>query len=80
MGKDTWKKSTFHSRKEARTEYYLKYVYGHKLVKCTACNGSGYYDGPGQNDCGGCEGSGKERISPAEYERRRAFEAEWGQL
>ena len=51
----------FHERKKQRTEYYLRHVYKHKLVDCTACNGSGYYDHNGSPECGACDGTGKER-------------------
>lgn len=67
----------FHERKAARTAYYFKFEYRWKKVKCTACNGSGYYDGPGQHDCSGCDGTGKEFISPKDYEIQREYEAKW---
>lgn len=53
--------------KEARKEYYLKYVYGWKLRPCTACNGSGWYDCCDKKGrpipCGSCDGTGKERYN-----------------
>lgn len=52
---------SFHERKKARTEYYLKEVYKFKLRKCLACNGSGYYDSNNSPACSSCEGTGKER-------------------
>ncbi len=54
----------YHKRKLARTEYFKKYVYKNKLVTCTACNGSGYYDNTVNGrtpKCGSCGGTGKER-------------------
>lgn len=56
--------SNWSERKKQRTEYYEKYVKGHRLVKCSACNGSGYYDHNGSPPCGACGGTGKERIAP----------------
>jgi len=57
----------FRERKAARTEYYFKYIYKKKLVTCTACNGSGYYDNTDRYGrtprCSSCEGTGKERES-----------------
>ncbi|EOX9201865.1 heat shock protein [Yersinia phage vB_YenM_56.17] len=52
---------TFHQRKKARTDYYLRFVHGWKLRECGACNGSGYYDNNGSPDCGACSGTGKAR-------------------
>jgi DnaJ-class molecular chaperone len=52
---------SYQDRKKQRTEAYFKYVHGWKLRKCTACNGSGYYDSNGSPDCGSCDGTGKER-------------------
>lgn len=51
----------FYKRKQARTDYYFKWVYGWKLKNCTACSGSGYYDHNGSSKCGACGGTGKER-------------------
>lgn len=53
----------FKQRKKERTDYYEKYVKGRKLVECTACSGSGYYDHDGSPECSSCEGTGKERAS-----------------
>lgn len=54
---------TFHERKAKRAAYFFEYVYKNKLEPCTACNGSGCYDG---SDCHGnslpcaaCNGTGK---------------------
>ena len=51
--------------KAKRTEHFFKYVYKHKLVDCTACSGSGYYDRSDSKGrpmkCGSCNGTGKER-------------------
>jgi DnaJ-class molecular chaperone len=54
----------FRERKAERTEYYKKYVHGVKLRDCTACSGSGRYDGNGSPKCSSCEGTGKERFRP----------------
>lgn len=56
--------STFHERKAMRTEHYRRFVYGWKLVKCVACNGSGYYDSHGSPPCFACDGTGKARVRP----------------
>lgn len=57
--------SDFHERKAERTERYFKYVYKNKLIKCSACDGSGWYDNCRPNGdnipCGNCLGSGRER-------------------
>lgn len=50
--------------KEARKQYYLKYIHGWKQRPCTACNGSGYYDNNGSPPCGACDGTGKETYKP----------------
>ncbi|EKN3715407.1 TPA: hypothetical protein ACPZMC_004083 [Yersinia enterocolitica] len=55
---------TFHERKKERTDYYRRFVHGWKLKKCSACNGSGYYDNDGSPYCGACGGTGKERFQP----------------
>ena len=56
---------SFAERKQARIEYFERFVKGWKLRKCVACAGSGYYDGgrPGTK-CGACSGTGKERYKP----------------
>lgn len=51
---------TYLERKAARVEYYRRFVYGWRLRKCGACNGSGRYDHNGSPPCGACEGTGKE--------------------
>lgn len=56
--------STWAERKQNRKEWNEKYVYGWKLVTCTACSGSGYYDNDGSPKCGSCNGTGKERKRP----------------
>jgi DnaJ-class molecular chaperone len=55
---------TFHERKAERTAYYETYIKGWKQRKCTACNGSGYYDHNGSPPCGACNGTGKEWYKP----------------
>ena len=61
---------TWLERKAARKEHYEKSIKGWKLVPCGACSGPGFYDGgdPHNHPCGCCEGTGKERVSPKEYE------------
>lgn len=69
--------STFHERKAQRTAYLTKFVYGWKLVKCGACNGSGFYDHSRNGKtpkCSNCEGSGKARVSPQEYAMAKELE------
>ena len=56
-----WRESTYQERKQARKEYYERFVKGRKMIKCSACNGSGYYDNNGSPKCGACEGKGKAR-------------------
>lgn len=51
---------TFQERKQARKDYYFKFVYKWKQRDCSACNGSGKYDNCGSPDCGACDGTGKE--------------------
>lgn len=55
----------FHERKKRRTQYYFNFEYKNKLVVCTACSGSGWYDCCDKNGnsipCGGCNGFGKTR-------------------
>ena len=59
----------YRERKAARKEYYLKFEYKWKQIKCISCNGSGYYDHNGSPPCGGCDGTGKESISPEKYKQ-----------
>lgn len=56
--------STFHERKVARRDYFHRFINGWKQRPCTACAGSGHYDGGSAPACGGCAGSGKERFAP----------------
>ena len=49
---------TFKERKAKRTERFLS-TFGKKLVICSACNGTGYYDSWGSPPCGACGGKGK---------------------
>jgi len=51
----------FKARKESRTKLYFSSHYKNKLVLCSSCNGSGYYDHNGSPKCGACEGTGKVR-------------------
>ena len=64
---------TFAERKAARKEYFENYIKGWKLVKCLACNGSGYYDNNGSPRCSSCDGTGKDRVSPKEYARYKGM-------
>ena len=69
--------STYHERKQARTEAFTKGVKGWKLIKCGACNGSGYYDSSRHGvtpKCGCCNGTGKEKVSPEQYVAYKASE------
>ncbi len=56
--------STYQERKEWRRQRFWA-SYGKKLVPCSACNGTGYYDNTNRwgrvPKCGSCGGSGKER-------------------
>lgn len=54
----------FRERKAARTAYYFRFVFGWRQRPCTACNGSGRYDGNGSPKCGSCDGTGKETFKP----------------
>lgn len=56
----------FHERKSSRRLHYETKIKGWKLRNCTACNGSGYYDGNGDPapKCSSCKGTGKERYKP----------------
>jgi len=58
----------FREDKQARTDYYFKYVYGWKERKCGACNGSGRYDNNGSPPCSACDGTGKETYKPTKNE------------
>lgn len=60
--------SDWKSRKEARRAHYERFVKGWKLVRCVACNGSGRYDHNGSPKCGSCNGTGKMRVKPEDYE------------
>lgn len=54
-------RNSFYDLKAKRTEFYLRFEFGHKLKNCGACNGSGRYDYNGNPKCGACEGTGKDR-------------------
>lgn len=54
----------FREDKQARKDYYFKYVHGWKERPCGACAGSGRYDSHGNPPCGACDGTGKERYKP----------------
>lgn len=54
-------RNSFYDLKANRTEFYLRFEFGHKLEKCGACNGTGRYDHNGSPKCGACEGTGKDR-------------------
>jgi len=57
---------TFNERKEKRKAYYDNFIKWWKLIDCTACSGSGYYDSNGSPPCSACDGTGKERVKPRE--------------
>ena len=68
----TWETavSTYQERKAARREHFEKSIKGWRLVKCGACNGSGYYDNCVRGrvpKCGCCGGTGKTKVSPKEH-------------
>jgi DnaJ-class molecular chaperone len=63
---------SFHERKDARREHYLKWVFGWKLRDCGACSGSGRYDHNGSPKCGACGGTGRERYKPEKLGRNLA--------
>lgn len=50
--------SDWHRRKAERTSLYWG-RHGCKLVTCTACNGSGYYDARNSPKCDCCGGTGR---------------------
>ena len=67
----------FYQRKAERITYYKNFVEGWKLIICGACSGSGYYDysrGGRTPKCAYCEGKGKVRVSPEEYQRHMEWE------
>ena len=45
----------------------------YKKVRCTACNGSGYYDSTNSPKCGCCNGTGKMKVTIEEYEEYQKF-------
>lgn len=56
--------NNYQERKQGRIEHYKRFVEGWKLIKCSACNGSGRYDNEGSPECWSCDGTGKERVPP----------------
>ena len=50
----------FARRKAERVEKFVS-IFRKKMVICSACNGSGYYDVSGSPKCAGCNGTGKVR-------------------
>jgi DnaJ-class molecular chaperone len=54
--------STFHERKQHRTDYYELFTKGWKERDCSACNGSGHYDSNAHPRCAACDGTGKEKF------------------
>jgi len=52
---------SFRERKQQRIEYFLNHVFGWRLRKCTACDGTGRFDNTGSPKCTACNGTGKER-------------------
>lgn len=59
--------STFAERKAERKAHFEKHIKGWKQVRCSACNGSGYYDHNGSPPCSCCNGSGKVFVEPTDY-------------
>jgi len=57
-----------------RAANWTRFEFGHRLVKCGACAGSGYYDNDGSPDCGACDGSGKD-WEPGEHAFQRCLSA-----
>lgn len=56
--------SDFRTRKAYRTAYFINFVYKKKLIICSACSGSGYYDISVKGKtpkCSSCAGTGKVR-------------------
>lgn len=51
-------KTEWEIRKEERRKNFAKKA-GIKMITCTACSGSGYYDNHGSPKCGCCGGRGK---------------------
>lgn len=60
--------TTWAERKAERREHYERFVRGWRLVTCSACSGSGHYDHNGSPRCGCCDGTGKMRVSPKDYD------------
>ena len=54
------KKDSYQQRKDQR-RLEFEAQQGKKLVRCTSCSGSGYYDHNGSPKCGACNGTGKHR-------------------
>ncbi|MGF6440380.1 hypothetical protein QF002_001189 [Paraburkholderia youngii] len=53
---------TYLERKAHRTDRFWRYTYGWKERRCSACNGSGYYDHNGSPPCSSCSGSAREKF------------------
>lgn len=51
----------FNERKKKREKFFYENIYKFKLRKCSACNGSGFYDSYKSPPCSACNGTGKER-------------------
>lgn len=57
----------FQERKQLRKENFENNIKGWKERDCIACNGSGYYDHNGSPKCDCCNGTGKEKYKPKNY-------------
>lgn len=60
-------------RKQTRRAIFISNM-GMKTIPCMACNGSGRYDSNGAPPCGGCKGTGKEKVTAKYYEEYMAFQ------
>ena len=71
-------KMTFCERKRQRTEHYFTNVFGWKLGRCYACNGSGHYDSVGSPHCGCIDGRDWYQSQAAERDARVIAEENHG--
>lgn len=60
----------YQARKRQRAIAYFRHRFGFRLERCTACNGSGHYDGPGAPRCSACSGAGRTWKRPPALETR----------
>lgn len=69
--------SDYLERKQLRTALYDA-KHGVKMVVCSACSGSGYYDARNSPKCGACNGKGKHYPSTLERELYDIQRSSWG--